>query len=222
MIRTVIFDMDGVIIDTEPLHHNAFFTLFFELGINVSDTEYASFLGGSTRNIFQRLKQEFALTQDIDALLERKRALFNRAFDEDASLDLLPGVRALIEDLRQHNVQLVVASSASKATIARVFKRFELGQYFTHTVSGEDFERSKPDPAIFVRAAELAETPVADCIVIEDSANGVTAAKAAGIYCVGYASPHSAGQDLRHADRIIQNFSELTAATIATINQPGN
>ena len=214
MIRTVIFDMDGVIIDTEPIHHHAFFTQFAELGIPVTEAEYATFLGQSTRNVFQHLKAQYQLPQDVETLLKRKRELFNQAFDEDAGLDLLPGVRALIEDLRQHDVQLVVASSASKATIARVFDRFGLGPYFTHIVSGEDFERSKPDPAIFLRAAELAQTPVAECIVIEDSSNGMAAAKAAGIYCIGYASEHSAGQKLELADRVIKHFSELTTADI--------
>ena len=217
MIRTVIFDMDGVIIDTEPIHHYAFFTQFAELGIAVSAAEYASFLGSSTRNVFQRLKQQFGLPQDVETLLLRKRTLFNQSFDADADLDLLPGVRVLIEDLRRHDVQLVVASSASKATIGRVFQRFELAPYFKHIVSGEDFAQSKPNPAIFLHAAALAETPVAECIVIEDSANGVAAAKAAGIYCIGYASPHSAGQNLQLADRTIQHFSELNAPAIEAI-----
>ena len=217
MIHTVIFDMDGVIIDTEPLHHQAFSTQFAELGISVSSAEYATFLGKSTRNVFQLLKQKYVLPQDVEALVMRKRALFNEAFDEDTTLDLLTGVRPLIEDLRRHDIQLVVASSASKATISRVFDRFELGAYFTHRLSGEDFVESKPNPAIFLRAAELAETPLAECIVIEDAANGVAAAKAAGIYCIAYASPHSKGQDLHLADRIIRQFDELSAATIEAI-----
>ena len=217
MIRTVIFDMDGVIIDTEPIHHNAFLTQFAELGIAVSAAEYATFLGKSTRNVFQRLKQEYHLAPEVETMLLRKRELFNRLFDEDATLCLLPGVRVLIEDLRHHDVQLVVASSASKATISRVFDRFGLGEYFTHRVSGEDFAESKPHPAIFLRAAELAATPLAECIVIEDAANGVAAAKAAGIYCIAYVSPHSEGQNLHQADRIIRNFNELDAASIERI-----
>jgi beta-phosphoglucomutase len=217
MIRTVIFDMDGVIIDTEPIHHFAFITQFAELGIAVPDEEYASFLGSSTRNVFQRLKQRYNLPQEIDELMKRKRELFNKAFDESTTLDLLGNVRALIEDLQQHGVQMVLASSASKATITRVFQRFGLTPYFTHLVSGEDFTNSKPDPAIFLHAAAVSETPVEQCIVIEDSANGVAAAKAAGIYCIGYASPHSAGQDLKQADLIVQDFSELSAEKIKAI-----
>jgi beta-phosphoglucomutase len=218
MIRTVIFDMDGVIIDTEPVHHHAFFTQFGELGLTISDEEYAGFLGKSTRNVFQQLKQKYHLGPEIDDLLRRKREIFNERFDTDPDLDLLPGVRALIEDLHQHDVQLVLASSASKGTIARVFNRFGLAPYFTHIVSGEDFEESKPNPAIFLHAAEVSETPVSECIVIEDSANGVAAAKAAGIYCVGYASAHSAGQDIHIADLIIRDFSELSADKVKALN----
>ena len=84
-------------------------------------------------------------------------------------------------------------------------------------MSGEDFERSKPDPAIFVHAAKLSETPVTECIIIEDSANGVAAAVAAGIYCIGYASEHSAGQDLHLANRVISHFSQLSATEIEVI-----
>ena len=214
MIRTVIFDMDGVLVDTEPLHHDAFFRLFAELGISVSSKEFSTFLGLSTRNVFQQLKQEYGLAQDVETLIKRKRALFNKSFDESTELDLLPGARALVEDLHQAGMPLQLASSASKETIGRVFRRFGLYPYFDNLVSGEDFPQSKPNPAIFLHAAQLAGIPPPECLVIEDAANGVTAAKAAGMSCIGYRSEHSAGQDLHHADRVVSHLSQLTAALI--------
>ena len=106
-------------------------------------------------------------------------------------------------------MQLIVASSASKVTIDRVFRRFDLHQYFSHIVSGEDFPKSKPHPAIFEHAASLSSAPKENCIVIEDSTNGVKAAKAAGIFCIGYNRFHSKDQDLSLADIIVNHFDKL-------------
>jgi beta-phosphoglucomutase len=219
MIRTVIFDMDGVLVDTEPLHHDAFFRHFAELGIAMSSEEYATFLGLSTRNVYQQLKAKFNLGEEVEALMNRKRELFGKSFDEATDLELLPGARALIEDLHRAGVPLQLATSASKHTIARVFTRFGLYPYFDNLVSGEDFAQSKPNPAIFLHAAQLAGIEPRYCLVLEDSANGVTAAKAAGMYCVGYRSKHSQGQDLHHADQVVSHLSQLTAAAI--IRFPG-
>lgn len=217
MVRTVIFDMDGVIVDTEPVHRYAYFRHFEELGIGVSDAEYAQFTGRSTKNVYQHLKDKHRLSHDVGDMVLAKRDFFNRAFDEKPDLELLDGVRRLIEDLHQHNLELILASSASKSTIDRVMRRFALGPYFAHLVSGEDFPRSKPDPAIFAHAAALARSPAAECVVIEDSSNGVTAAKAAGLYCIGYNSEHSPLQDLSHADLVVAHFDELTAERIAAL-----
>jgi HAD superfamily hydrolase (TIGR01509 family) len=218
MIKTVIFDMDGVIVDTEPVHHYAYNQHFKQLNIDVSPEMYATFTGNSTKNIFERLKVQFNLSDDVPTLVETKRNLFNEAFDSKEDLYLLDGVEDLIKDLHQNGMQLVLASSSATVTINRIFNRFGLLQYFTHIVSGEDFPKSKPHPAIFQQAAFLAKTPVENCIVIEDSTNGILAAKSAGIYCIGYDSFHSKMQDYSMADRVISNFDELSFETIQTIN----
>lgn len=217
MIKTVIFDMDGVIVDTEPVHYYAYHKHFDQLGINVTDEIYATLTGNSTKNVYQKLKDKFGLTEEVEALVQRKRSIFNDAFDEKEDLDLLEGVRKLIVGLYDNGVQLILASSASKVTISRVFNRFKLHQYFTHIVSGEDFPKSKPNPAIFIKAAELSGHAKNECIIIEDSTNGVKAAKGAGIYCVGYISIHSQGQHLEEADVIINHFDELNSDKIKQI-----
>ena len=218
MVQTVIFDMDGVIVDTEPVHHFAYYQHFNELSIEVSDEMYRSFTGNSTRNIFQKLKAQFDLQEDVEDLILRKRHLFNEAFDLKEDLYLIDGVEELIKDLHANGIQLIVASSASKVTINRVFTRFNLHQYFTHIVSGEDFPKSKPHPAIFEHAASLSIAPKENCIVIEDSTNGIQAAVSAGIYCVGYDSFHSKDQDLSKANVVIRHFNELNFEKVRDLN----
>jgi beta-phosphoglucomutase len=215
MIQTVIFDMDGVIVDTEPVHRYAYFQHFAELDIPVTEAMFTTFTGNSTRNVFQNLKTLFNLEQDVEDLIQRKRTIFNEAFDTKEDLELLGGVENLIKEFHQKGMQLILASSASKVTIERVFSRFKLHQYFTHIVSGEDFPNSKPDPAIFEYAASMSIAFKENCIVIEDSTNGVKAAKAAGIYCVGYNSIHSKLQDLSAADVVINHFNEIDYETVA-------
>ena len=215
MIKTVIFDMDGVIVDTEPVHSYAYFQHFAELNIDVSKDMFTSFMGNSTRNTFQKLKEMFPIDAEVEDLIQRKRTLFNDAFDSKEDLYLIEGVEQLIQDLHQNGMQLILASSAAKVTIERVFKRFNLHQYFTHIVSGEDFPDSKPHPAIFEYAASLSIAPKENCIVIEDSTNGIRAAKAAGLFCVGYNSENSQLQDLSLADVVVENLDELSFEIIS-------
>jgi HAD superfamily hydrolase (TIGR01509 family) len=219
MIQTVIFDMDGVIVDTEPVHHYAYNQLFKQLNLEVSPEFYASFTGFSTKNTFEKIKATFEVEDDINSLINLKRQLFNDAFDQKEDLYLLEGVEDLIKDLHQNGMQLVLASSSAKVTIDRIFNRFDLYKYFTHIVSGEDFPQSKPHPAIFQHAAFLSGTPIENCIVIEDSTNGIKASKAAGIYCIGYDSPNSKLQDYSLADEVVFDFKELSFERIARISR---
>ena len=214
MIKTVIFDMDGVIVDTEPVHKYAYFEHYKELNIPVTEELFATFTGQSTKNVYQILKDKFELKEDVNELVLRKRAIFNEAFDTKPDLYLIDGIENLIKDLYQNNIELILASSASKSTIDRVFNRFELNQYFSHKISGESFPNSKPDPAIFIHAADLAKSEHTECIVIEDSTNGVEAAFRANIYCLGYKSENSKKQNLDKANIIVDDFNLIDASYI--------
>ena len=112
-VKAVIFDMDGVIVDTEPVHRYAYFQHFSELNIDVSEELFTSFTGNSTRNVFQRVNSIFNLNADVEELILRKRTIFNDAFDHKEDLELLEGVENLIKNLHENGVELILASSAS-------------------------------------------------------------------------------------------------------------
>jgi HAD superfamily hydrolase (TIGR01509 family) len=209
MKNTVIFDMDGVIVDTEPLHKKAYYQHFKELNIEVDAELFSRFTGKSTRNVYQMIKDIFGIDSNVEDLIARKRTLFYSLFDKDPALKLLDGVENLIKNLYSSGFQLILASSAAKSTIDRVFKRFNLFPFFSHLVSGEDFPESKPNPAIFIEAQRLSGNRRSNCIVIEDSTNGIQAANAAGIFCIGYKSQNSKNQNYDNADLVIHHFDEL-------------
>ncbi|WP_397363037.1 HAD family hydrolase [Olleya sp. R77988] len=217
MVKAVLFDMDGVIVDTEPLHHKAYYKMFNDYNIVVTDNLYQSFTGQSTKNICKKLVNHFSLNTTALELELCKRNHFNGLFDYDDSLQLLDGVLNIIEDYYNNGLTLVLASSASMGTINKVFTRFNLDQYFIAKISGADLKASKPHPEIFEKAAKLAGFNQNQCIVIEDSTNGIKAAKAAGSFCIGYDSLHSKNQDYSLADYVISDFNAIRFNKIKTI-----
>ena len=203
--------MDGVIIDSEELHKKAYYETFHSIGVNVSDALYKTLTGSSTINSFQKLVAHFHLNHNPEALVLNKRKRYVNFFENDPDLHLVRGVEDLIKYFYSKDLNLVLASSSAMANINRVFKRFHLNQYFTAKISGADLPESKPNPEIFEKAAVLGNTPKKNCIVIEDSDNGVKAANDAGIFVFGYRNPLAADQTLKNADVVIESFEELKA-----------
>ena len=208
-IQCVIFDMDGVIIDSEAIHKKAYYETFISLGLEVSEKLYKTLTGSSTINAFQRLIAHFNLDLDANALVLDKRRRYVNFFENDPNLHLVAGVEEIIKYFYEKNCTLILASSSAMVNINRVFDRFKLQSYFSAKISGADLTASKPHPEIFEKAALLANTSKENCIVIEDSDNGITAANDAGIFVFGYANKLSEGQTLENADAVIDSFSSL-------------
>ncbi len=217
MLKAVLFDMDGVIVDTEPLHCKAYYKMFDAVNINVSDALYESFTGQSTLSICKQLCSHFELSKTPETLVALKRKFFKDLFINDSDLALIDGVLELIKDYHSNGLTLVLASSASMTTINNVFTRFNLDQYFIAKLSGADLKASKPHPEIFEKAAQASGFNILECMVIEDSTNGIVAANAANIYCVGFKSPNSKNQEYQNADMSINNFNEINYKTISKV-----
>ena len=209
--------MDGVVVNTEPLSHLANMKFYRSLGINVTDDVYSTFIGNSDKNIIQKIIERYGIATDRDVLVEQGLKYYCDEFDKDPNLELMPGVKDLIIDLHTNGMNLLLASSSSKIKIDRVFTRFGLYPYFSHIISGQDFEFSKPHPAIFLEAVAKSGFIADECIVIEDSTNGIIAATAAGVYCIGYKSEEDSLQDTSLANEVITDFKELSFERIRDI-----
>ena len=217
MLKAVIFDMDGVIIDSEPLHHYAYHKMFKDVDIKVSDKQYESFTGQSTINICKKLCDLFQLEETPEYLVSLKRKHYEYIFENDKDFDLIDGVLDLIKDYHTNGLTLVLGSSASMPGIERIFKRFDLNKYFIAKLSGADLKASKPHPEIFIKAAEASGFKTSECIVIEDSTNGITAANDAGIFSVGFDSVHSKNQDYSKANLVVNDFKEIAFSKIVKL-----
>ena len=214
MLKAVIFDMDGVIVDSEPLHHKAYQKMFSDFDLTVSKELYESFTGQATMAICERLCGTFNLDYEPQLLVNQKRKHFSLLFDEDHEFCLIEGVLDLIKDYHQSGLNLVLASSASMQNINRIFKRFDLDPYFKAKLSGADLKASKPHPEIFINAAKAAGVSPTECFVIEDSTNGIIAAKEANIFCIAYKSENSKDQDYSRADLLISDYNVIKYDTV--------
>jgi len=211
MIQTVIFDMDGVIIDSEPVYFEINKQMFEELNIAVSFEEHCSYVGTSSQNMWNAIITKHGVAEQPAELMRKEYSLYLEHLANAKDLQPIDGVVELIHELYKDNFKLVLASSSQMASIDIVLNKFKLDELFIAKVSGSELAHSKPHPEIFLRSARLIKSDPSECIVIEDSKNGVTAAKAAGMKCIGFLNPNSGNQDLKNADLVIHSFGELNA-----------
>jgi len=205
----VIFDMDGVIVDSQPYHFAVEDKMCREMGIDVSLEESHSFVGMAGAMVWRYLKSKFALPESIEELLAFENKARTAYFSSLENVHPIPGVVALLEELKQHDIKTALASSSSVEVIEIFISKLGIKDYFQKIISGDAVENGKPDPDIFLyTATALGENP-SDCLVIEDSANGVKAAKLAGMKCIGFRNANSGDQDLSLADMVIDDFRKV-------------
>jgi HAD superfamily hydrolase (TIGR01509 family) len=216
MIKAVIFDMDGVIIDSEPFHWEVNRRIFSLLGIDVSEKEYCRYIGVSNTSMWTDIRRGRGLRQSVEELVEMQ-VNGNIDFMKNERVDPVGGVIDLIAGLKKAGLLLAVASSSPYRIIEMVLEKFVLRRYFDGIVSGEDFENGKPAPDIFLAAAVLLKVTPDQCVVIEDATHGVEAAKAARMKCIGFHNIHSPGQKLGKADMVIDDFTAIGVSDVLSL-----
>ena len=211
--------MDGVIIDSEPLHSRVKMETFAHFGLPFDEGDLAQYMGRTSVDIFSDvLKKEHRTDVSVQEIVNYKHAHYLE-LAVGGALEAIPGSLELIARLRAAGVPLALATSSWRRVVDAILVQFDLTEAFASVISGSELPKSKPDPAIYRLSAEALDVSPCDCVVLEDTAAGVAAAKGAGMYCIGFRSPHSGVQDLSRADEIVDDLATIDVAKLFTKHQ---
>jgi beta-phosphoglucomutase len=212
-----IFDLDGVLTDTAEYHYQAWQRLADELGIPFDRQHNEALRGVSRRRSLELLLAGRVYPEEqMLEMMERKNRYYQELLKQVTPKDLLPGVRNLLEALRAADLKIAIGSASKNAR--EVVQRLHIAPYFDDMADGYSVVRPKPAPDLFVYAAGLLRVCVNECVVFEDAAAGVEAAKVAGMYAVGLGPIERVGQ----ADLVLPDLSDVTLHDIIQHLSPAN
>ena len=215
-MKAVIFDMDGVIIDSEPIHFEVDMQTMREFGVNISKDELNKYVGTTNEYMLNDLINKYKIQKSIKEILEYKMELTIRRIKE-TKINAISGIPELLISLKHNNIKTAIGSSSPKELIITVIEKFQLGKYFDCIVSGDEVKEGKPKPYIYLEVSKRIGVNPEECIVIEDSRNGVLAAKNAGMKCFGFRNVNSGNQDLSKADIIVDSIRNIDIEIIKVL-----
>lgn len=211
MIRAAIFDMDGLMIDSDAIISRSYELILMELGKEpiLNERGVVHTPGISAVDNWKRLAEIYGIQADIEYLAQRKNQLHVELIKQ--GVDPMPGLFEVLGMFKDHGIKMAIASSSKQKLVEFVVDHLNIGKYFYAIVAGDDVANGKPAPDIFLAAAESLEVQPIDCVVIEDSINGVRAAKAAGMKCIAV----PAKSDL---DDPAFEVADMVAASLENVN----
>jgi len=210
MIRGIIFDFDGLIVDTEWSIYQSWLEIFDSFNAALPLEQWTSIIGTSEHehfDPFDLLERQVGRTLDRQILRQKRQ---DRELELVRAQPILPGVEEILKTARAQNLKLGIASSSDRNWVAGNLTRLDLLAYFDVIHTSDDVERTKPDPALYLLALQSLGLSPGEAIVFEDSPHGVKAAKEAGIFTVAVPNPLTARLDLARADMVLGSLAELS------------
>lgn len=211
MLKGIIFDMDGVLINSEPFHYQVWKEALKKRGINLDYEIYKPCIGSTVQVLMQILHEHYGVDEKDDSLSLEVKNLKQEMIEKQGYPPLIPYVKDMLERFHEAGYHMAVASSSPQEYIENVTSYWGISPYFQVLVSGEHVEHPKPAPDIFLKTADILGLLPEECLVIEDSENGCRAAKAAGMTCMAYYNPDSGKQNLQTASVVVEGFEEIDA-----------
>ena len=209
----ILWDMDGVLIDTGDLHYLTWKTALEELGHSFSKDQFVATFGKNNASTLEMLFGESPAPEFAAKITERKESLFREMIKGSARL--LPGVHDWLEKFKEWGLRQAIASSAPVENIDVLVDELAIRPYFDAIISGADLP-GKPDPAVFLKAARVVGVPPENCVVIEDAVYGVEGALAAGMKCIAVTTTNPA-ESLRDADVVLTDLAALNEEGLSAL-----
>ena len=210
--QAVILDLDGLMIDSEPVHQRAFESLLARHGVDhkFSEEEYGRyFVGIPVVENAEWLVEHFGLKGCAADIIAEREKIYEALIEDPANLILMPGLFELLDDLRARGLPLGVASGSPRNQVDMILRGLKIATRFRTVVAGTDVPHTKPAPDVYLRAAEELGVARAHCVAIEDSATGIASAKAAGLYTIAVPNRYTAHQDLSRADARAEGLAQV-------------
>lgn len=204
-----IFDMDGVIIDSEPIHSRVKMDTFHHFGLSFNEADLVNYMGRTSEAIFGEVLAKEQRTDICPADMVQYKHDHYLEVLRSGTIGPVSGTVELIHALQAEGIPLALATSSWPVVMHTVLEQFGIRDSFQSVLSGGELPASKPDPAIYRISAERLGVAPERCMVLEDTKNGILAAKNAGMYCIAFRNPHSGQQDLSLADRVVERISEI-------------
>jgi HAD superfamily hydrolase (TIGR01509 family) len=208
--EAIVFDMDGVLIDSEPIHYEIEKLLFDKLGIVVSEEIHRRYLGAAGDFMYGDLKSRYGLPDSVDDLLAFDDSFRCDYFSHLPGINLNDGVIDLLISLKNIGFKLAVATSSSPEMVDILLTRCGISTYFDAIVTTAEAGKSKPAPEVYLLAARKIGVQPEKCIVFEDSPNGISAARSAGMFCFAIQTDGVSDAERSKADATIQSFKGIT------------
>ncbi len=216
-MHAVIFDMDGLMVDTENLHHESFKKALERYGVrpipNAQGVIHVS--GVSAEANWERFKKQYNFDADVVELTKIKHEIHLKLLQD--KVEAMPGLFELLENLKKNGYKLAIASSSVRTQINLIIDRLDIADFFDAITSGEEVTKGKPAPDIFLKAAAKLKTEPEECIVLEDAMNGMKAAKAANMCTIVVPNKFTQHEDFTAANLVVSSLEEINSERVAAL-----
>lgn len=214
-IKAVIFDQDGVLIDSELIHFKALCNFFNNHNLSYELSTHEKYFGFNAHNFFTQMRETHGIPLEVDYMKTKSREYIKEI---EGEIQLMPEVHTTLTELNKVVPHLGLATGTYRELTERNLNRLNLKSFFKETLCGDEVQNGKPHPEIYLKTADKLQILPSECVVIEDSPAGIQSAKNAGMSVISYRAQHNAKADLSKADYQIKNLREITPFIIA-LNQ---